>query len=95
VASYSGKSLTFAEQSTPQNFVDIPQAYDKLIESLNSYSSFDSFYGKVDLTHPKELKGQQSAAMNSKGTLMFIHPTNGDLSTDQWKQLFNNLSIVK
>jgi predicted N-acyltransferase len=95
IVTYNSKSLTFSEQPTPQGFVDIPQAYDKLIEELNGYSSFDSYYGKVDLTHPKELKGQQSAAMNTKGTLTFVHPTNGDLSNDQWKQLFNNLDIVK
>jgi hypothetical protein len=91
------KNLSFivSEQSTPEGFVDIPQAYDKLIESLRAYASFDSFYGKVDLTHPKEFSGQQSAVMNSKGTLIFVHPTNGSLSTDQWKQLFNNMNVTK
>jgi hypothetical protein len=95
IVSYANKSLTFSEQSTPEGFVDIPQAYDKLIESLRAYASFDSFYGKVDLTHPKEFSGQQSAVMNSKGTLIFVHPTNGSLSTDQWKQLFNNMNVTK
>lgn len=88
-------SMTVAEQATPQNFVDIPEAYNKLIESLNGYKQFDSLYGTVNLTHPKEFKGEQSAALNAKGTLMFIHPTNGKLSDDQWRQLFNNLRILK
>lgn len=95
LATRGSVALTFGEQSTPQGFVDIPQAYDKLIEELNGYASFDSYYGHVDLTHPKEFNGQQSAAMNTKGTLMFIHATQGSLSEDQWKNLFNNLTVVQ
>ena len=95
VLGYDGKQLTVAEQPTPQNFVDIPPAYEKLIESLNEYNSFDSYYDKVSLTHPKEFKGQQSAVMNSKGTLLFVHPTDGDLNLDQWKKLFNGLEVIR
>jgi hypothetical protein len=92
---YNNAAITIAEQSTPQNFIDIPQAYDKLIESLNVYASFDSYYDKVNLTHPKEFNGQQSAVMNSKGTLVFAHPTKGELTEDQWKKLFNGLEIIR
>ena len=46
-------SMAVGEQSTPQGFIDIPQAYDKLIESLNGYAEFGSYYGTVNLTHPK------------------------------------------
>ncbi|MDL2341804.1 MAG: hypothetical protein QFB87_01860 [Patescibacteria group bacterium] len=95
VVSYSGRSITVAEQATPQNFIDIPQAYDKLTESLNEFASFDSYYDKVSLVHPKEFNGQQSAVMNSKGTLIFAHPTNGDLTVDQWKKLFNGFEIIR
>lgn len=95
VVQYANRSVTIAEQATPQNFIDIPESYDKLIESLGEYASFDSFYDKVSLTHPKEFNGQQSAVMNSKGTLFFAHPTNGDLTEDQWKKLFNNLEVIR
>lgn len=91
----NGVSMAVGEQSTPQGFIDIPQAYDKLIESLNGYAEFGTYYGTVNLTHPKEFNGQQSAAMNAKGTLMFVHPTYGQLSEDQWKKLFNNMQTVQ
>ena len=87
--------IIIAEQPTPQNIIDIPQYYDKLIDSLSVYASFDSFYDKVSLTRPKEFKGQQSAVMNSKGTLMFAHPTRGDLKQEQWRKLFNGLEAIR
>lgn len=95
VARFGNTPITIAEQATPQNFIDIPQAYDKLIESLSEYASFQSYYDKVSLTHPKEFNGQQSAVMNSKGTLVFAHPTKGDLSEDQWKKLFNGFEVIR
>lgn len=95
VINYVNRSITIAEQPTPPNFIDIPQAYDKLTESLGEYAKFDSYYDKVSLTHPKEFKGQQSAVMNSKGTLVFAHPTNGDLTEEQWRKLFNSFEVIR
>ena len=95
VVNFMHQPITFAEQATPQNFIDIPQAYDKLLESLSEYASFNSYYDKVSLAHPKEFKGQQSAVMNSKGTLVFAHPTSGSLNEDQWRKLFNGLEIIR
>lgn len=95
VITYANIPITIAEQATPQNLIDIPQAYDKLIETLSEYGSFQSYYDKVSLTHPKEFNGQQSAVMNSRGTLVFAHPTQGDLTEDQWKKLFNGFEIIR
>ena len=91
----SGLNITISEQSTPQAFVDIPQSYTTLINSMNNYTSFDSLQGHVDLTMPKEFNGQQAAVMNTKGTLMFARPTNGKLTSDQWKSFFNSIIITK
>jgi hypothetical protein len=86
--------LTISEQATPESFVDIPAAYDKFIENLLQYSAFESPDGKVFLTHPKELKGGQTAVMNTKGTLLFMKPEK-DVSDDTWRKIFNNLDIIK
>ena len=86
------KLLNINQQATPQSFVDIPQAYDKLISSLQPYASFESLNGRVSLTHPKELKGSQSAVLNAKGTLLFAR-SNAELTENQWKQVFNSLQI--
>lgn len=90
----NGAKLIFSQQPTPESFVDIPQAYEKLITSINQYSAFDSVQGKVYLTKPTELKGGTSAVMNTKGVLMFIKPTK-DITEDEWKKLFNSLKIVE
>ena len=89
-----GKLISFNEQATPESFVDIPQVYDKLITSLQPYGSFDSVHGKVSLTHPKELKGGQTAVMNGKGTLVFARPDK-DLSSQEWRKLFNSLQLIQ
>lgn len=89
-----GTNLDFTEQATPTSFVDIPAAYDKLINNLRGYSSFESLHGKVNLTHPKELGGAQAAVMNAKGTLLFIRP-NRDLPDDEWRRLFNGLQLSR
>ena len=85
-----GTTVSVNQQATPESFVDIPQAYDKLVASLQPYTSFDSINGRVSLTYPKELKGSQSAVMNAKGTLLFARPSKS-LSDKQWRQLFNGL----
>lgn len=85
-----GTTIDVNQQATPESFVDVPQAYDKLVSSLQPYSSFESVNGRVSLTHPKELQGSQSAVMNAKGTLLFARPSKS-LSNEQWRQLFNGL----
>lgn len=90
----NGDKVTFTQQATPESFTDVPQAYDKLLSSLQEYSSFDSVHGKVALTKPKELKGDQSAVMNANGTLLFIRP--GDMLTnDEWRKIINALDLKR
>lgn len=92
----AGQSITVTEQATPESFVDVPQVYTTLINSLNNYSSFDSLQGQVNLTYPKQFNNmQQSAVMNAKGTLMFAHDIASDLSNAQWQQFFNDLIVVQ
>jgi hypothetical protein len=86
--------VVISEQPTPESFTDVPQVYDALITKLRGQDSFDTINGKVDITFPVELKGGQSAVMNSKGVLLFAHPDK-QLTLDQWKQFFNSLEINK
>lgn len=85
--------LIVTNQSSPDTFTDIPQTYDKVLEGMHPYSSFDSLHGKVSLTHPATVSNQV-AVTNTVGTLMFVR-TNRDLSDDQWRQFFNNLAEFK
>jgi hypothetical protein len=89
-----GINTTVSEQPTPDSFNDIPAVYQKVLDSWKEYASFGNSNGTVYLTRPGDQNGKEVGVLNSKGTLMFIK-ADKDLSNDQWKQLFNNLDIVK
>lgn len=93
VARNPSNNLSFTEQAVPDSFNDIPQLYDKLIEKLRGYATFDSVNGTVSLTRPEEFKSGQTAVMKAKGAMVFIRPDK-DLSTDDWRRLINNLSFA-
>jgi hypothetical protein len=84
--------LGFTEQAEPSSFIDVPDVYTKLISKLQGYSSFTSTNGKVDLTRPVELRGQETAVMDSKGTLIFVKPDR-KLTDEEWRRLFNSLQL--
>lgn len=88
----NGVKVVVSQQATPESFNDVPQAYDALLQKMYSKNSFDSVVGKVNITYPEELKGLQTAVMNSKGVLLFAKPES-NISVDEWKKFFNNLSI--
>jgi hypothetical protein len=93
VRNKSGLDVTVTEQATPAQFDDIPQYYPTLIEKLRGYGQVDSVNGKVDLTHPVELNGAQSAVFNGKGVLMFARPSR-DMSEGDWLVFFNSLVLA-
>lgn len=86
VVTGKGNKMTFAEQTTPDQFNDIPQYWQRFVDKLNGYKSFDSPDGKVALIRPQNLNQKQAAVFNGKGTLMFIYPEK-DLSDNDWRKL--------
>jgi hypothetical protein len=93
IVNYQGRSITFAEQTTPEQFTDIPAYKDAFLTKLGSYETFENSIGRVDLTRPKETKNQV-AVMISKGTLVFAQ-TNRDMTEDQWRELFNKIVFLQ
>jgi hypothetical protein len=91
VLQYKGKHLVFSEQPSPDQMQDIPEYYPKFIDQLSGYASFESGFGRVDLTRPGGKT--QVAVINAKGALSFVR-TDGDLSVDDWRRLFNNLAVT-
>lgn len=87
-------NISITEQPTPSEFIDIPDAYTKLVNSFNTFLTFDTPVGTVNVGHPTQLKGNQAAVLNGEGDLLFAHPDH-DLTEMQWRQLFNSLSIVR
>jgi hypothetical protein len=92
IINYMGKEVTFAEQASPDSFADDPNYYPKFAEKLNNYATFETVNGRVDLTRPNKVNSE-TGLMNAKGTLLFAK-SNGDISEDSWKRLFNALSFV-
>ena len=89
---YDGVKMVVSQQPTPESFTDVPQVYDELLKKLNSQESFEVSIGKVSITLPTELKGGQTAVMNSKGVLMFVKPDK-NLTRDQWRDFFSKLKL--
>ena len=82
---------TITEQPTPDTFTDIPAFSQKFFEQAGEYKSFDSVNGTVHLLHPQ--KGvKDAAAMNAKGTLMFVNPQIG-FSEDEWRKLCKSITV--
>lgn len=96
IVTYSSNDtkITVSEQSSPPEFSEVPGTLDTLTTKLNTYSDFDTLDGHVYLTHPTELKGNQSALMNTEGTLMFAKPDK-NLGDDDWRRFFNSLDTIK
>jgi hypothetical protein len=83
---------TLTEQPTPETFTDIPEFGAKFFQQAGEYKTFDSSTGTVHLLHPG--KGiNDAAAMNAKGTLMFINPKT-KFSEDDWRKLFQSISAL-
>jgi hypothetical protein len=86
--------LTISEQPTPQQFIDIPDVYNKVIDGLNRYSVFQNQLGTVYLTRPDGQKSGQTAVLNSSGVLMFVR-SEKNLDDGQWRSIFNQVSLDK
>jgi len=86
--------LTVTQQLTPDPFTDVPNYLSILLSKLHQYAEIHTSIGTVGLTRPEELKGGQTAVINTRGTLMFAVPEK-DLTNDQWQKFFNSLLVVK
>lgn len=93
ISNHGASVATIAEQPSPEQFVDIPESSSKFFQQAGEYKVFESNYGTVHLLHPG--KGiNDAAAMNAKGTLMFVNPS-VTFSEDDWRKLFQSLIVVQ
>lgn len=88
------ESFTFSEQSTPSEFSDVPDFYQKLLDKLNSYSTVQTFNGAVNLTKPPG-GTTTGIVVTQKGVLMFIKSTGAEPSQDDWRSVVESLDIYK
>lgn len=78
--------VVISEQSYPDILV-----YGKLVNAFNIYSEIDTKTGKVSLGRPKDNGGGQAAVVHANNLLIFGKPDK-DLTDEEWKAVFNNLS---
>ena len=90
-ATIDGKEVLVGQQPTPQQFIDIPKTYEKVVEQSNQYASFETTVGTVYLTRPQK---QQIAMLNAKGTYMLAQASD-DLTEDQWRRFFRSVTLVQ
>jgi hypothetical protein len=93
VVRFAGRSVTFAEQPSPDSFAADPTFYSNFITKLGGYATFSSIDGTVSLTEPAQVD-TQTAVMNTKGTLLFAK-SSGNINENNWKLLFNSLSYTQ
>lgn len=94
---YSGKTVVFSQQPTPENIGSGEQAYYPAL-GIRPYAQFNSPLGPVALAKfwqsgTLEPAGQ-SAILVAGGTMLTAHSDKG-LSNQEWKELFENLKISK
>jgi hypothetical protein len=87
----SGKAdVTFSEQAYPDILV-----YDNLVNGINPYDETGTIYGKAALGKPKNANGLQTAVLKYGGdALIFAHP-NHNLTTAEWRAVFNALQEIR
>lgn len=84
-----GNTITITQQAYPEILI-----YEKLVNSMQVYQVIDTKAGKVSLTRPKNLKGQQVAVLNKNNqVLLFAKPTT-ELNEAEWRQIFNSLKTL-
>ena len=89
LVTYKGQTITITEQAYPDILV-----YEKLVGTLKQYDEIQTKIGKVALTRPDAAGGSQVGVVNvNNQTLVFAKATK-DLTKDEWKQFFNELSVV-
>lgn len=91
VTIYSTK-VVVSEQRVPEIF-DEKGVYTYKLDQARQYANFDSRFGEVNLTHPKDLQGQTLAWLKTKDTLILARSF-GDLSPSQWQAFFDSLAAV-
>ncbi len=89
-ARIDGIDVLIGQQPTPQQFIDIPKTYEKVVEQAKQYASFETTVGTVYLTRPQK---QQIAMLNTKGTYTLAQASE-DLTEEQWRRFFRNILTV-
>lgn len=90
---FNNVKIIISEQPSPEVFSDVPQYFPKWISSTGAIANFDTPNGKVYLASNPNYGVNTVAIMNSKGTLLFAKPDK-NLTEDQWKQFFRNVTLV-
>src|SRR5690349_592066 len=86
------KYAVINEQATPQEFIDIPDAYAKVQSSLHPHLNFDSSHGVVSVGSVTNTD-DDVALLRDRGVLIFVRINGGQLAEAQWRTLVDSLVL--
>ena len=87
---YNSQPLTISEQSTPQQYIDIPEAFARQMDQWHESSTFISSVGTVHITRPEHKT--YTAVLNERGTLVFVTSIT-PISNEDWRQIFRSMTF--
>lgn len=93
-SSNGSASIVLSQQSAPDVFNDVPDQYQRMLNSLNQHTEILTSFGTITITRPAELNGGQSAVGNLNGTLLFAKPDK-DLNDAEWKEFFKSMEVIR
>ena len=93
IVNFDGNNITFAEQTTPEPFNATTTFFSSFTQRIGSYATINTTDGQAVLTLPKQTN-QETAVMNTKGTLLFASSTS-NLSESSWTLLLNTLQSIQ
>lgn len=89
-------TVAFTEQMTPLAYQNDVAAYNRFIGSLRPSANFNVPLGTVSLANFVTTGDYQptgpSGILNANGTMLIAHPSR-DLSGEEWRNLFESLSV--
>lgn len=85
----NGVRILITQQPEPAIFKE-GEVYQHLLNKMRQYDEVKTTIGTATLTSPEELKGGQTAVINTKGILLFAKPDK-NLTSEEWRNFFNSL----
>lgn len=98
ISNQPGFTVTFTEQEVPLAYQNDESAYGRFIGGLRPTINFNSKLGSVSVTNFVTAANYQpageTAVLKTQDCLVLVHPSR-NLTDDEWRSVFNSLSITK
>ncbi len=87
------QAITVTEQAVPSVMASYPEMLSRQFDLMKDKKTLATPIGTAYVANNQDINSQQLAAINGKGTLVFLRPS-GRLDEDGWRRLFNQLDSL-